>query len=58
MELKDQYKSPDTVAEIKTHRLEWLGHVIRMDNEHLPKLILNSKPEGKRNVGRPGIAMA
>ena len=45
MELKYQYKSPDILAEIKTRRLEWLGHVLRMDNEPLPKLILNSKPE-------------
>ena len=52
MELKDQYKSPDIVAEIKTRRLEWLGHVIRMDNERLPKFILKSKPGGRRNVGR------
>ena len=35
MKLKDQYKSPDIVAEIKTRRLEWLGHVIRMEDEHV-----------------------
>ena len=29
-----------------------MGHVIRMENKHLPKLILNSKPEGRQNVGR------
>ncbi|PSN39256.1 hypothetical protein C0J52_25750 [Blattella germanica] len=40
------------VAEIKAHRLEWLGHVIRMDDSIISKKILNSKPEGRRNVGR------
>lgn len=51
-ELKIQYNSPDIVAEIKARRLEWLGHIIRMDDSRIPKKILNSKPEGKRNVGR------
>ena len=37
-------------TEIKTRRLEWLGHVIRMDNERLPKLILNSKPEERQKL--------
>ena len=50
MGLKDQHRSPDIVAEIKIPRLEWLGHVIRMENDGLPSLILNSKPEVRRNV--------
>ncbi|KAJ4439417.1 hypothetical protein ANN_07541 [Periplaneta americana] len=51
-ELKTQYKSPDIVAEIKARRLEWLGHVIRMNDQRIPKKILNTKPEGRRNIGR------
>ena len=39
MKLKDHYKSLDIVAEIKNCTLEWLGYVIRMVNERLPKLI-------------------
>ncbi|KAJ4445732.1 hypothetical protein ANN_12417 [Periplaneta americana] len=46
-ELKAQYKSPDTVVEIKTRRLEWMGYVIRMDESRIPKKIFNSKPEGE-----------
>ncbi|KAJ4430435.1 hypothetical protein ANN_22651 [Periplaneta americana] len=40
------------VAEIKARRLEWLGHVIRMNDQRIPKKILNTKPEGRRNIGR------
>jgi hypothetical protein len=32
--------SPDIVTEIKVRRLEWLGHVIRMEDTCLPKMVL------------------
>ena len=40
------------MAEIKARRLEWLGHLIRMDVNRLPKKIFNTEPEGRRNIGR------
>jgi hypothetical protein len=46
------YKSPDIVTEIKVRRLEWLGHVIRMEDTCLPKIIFNAKPESRCGVGR------
>jgi transcription termination factor 2 len=49
------YKSPDIVTEIKVRRLEWLGHVIRMEDTRLPKIVFNGKPEGRRGVGRPRL---
>jgi hypothetical protein len=30
-ELRELYKAPDLVVDIKRKQLEWLGHVIRMD---------------------------
>jgi hypothetical protein len=49
------YKSPDIMTEIKVRRLEWLGHVIRMEDTCLPKMVFNAKPDGKRGVGRPRL---
>jgi hypothetical protein len=48
-------KSPDIVTEIKVRRLESLGHVIRMEDTCLPKMVFNGKPEGRRGVGRPRL---
>jgi hypothetical protein len=49
------YKSPDIVTEIKVRRLERLGHVVRMEDTRLPKMVFNTKPEGRRGVGRPRL---
>jgi hypothetical protein len=43
------------MTEIKVRRLEWLGHVIRMEDTHLPKMVFNAKPEGRWGVGRPRL---
>ena len=52
-ELKDLYGKPDIIRKIKSHRLQWAGHVARMGNERGVRKILEGKPEGKRPVGRP-----
>jgi hypothetical protein len=52
LEIQNMYKSPDIVTEIKIRRLEWLGHVIRMEDTCLPKMVFNAKPEGRRGIGR------
>jgi hypothetical protein len=46
-------KSPDIVTEIKTRKLDGLGHVIRMEDAGTPKSIFNTKPEGRCRVRRP-----
>jgi hypothetical protein len=53
-ELQNVYRSPDIVTEIKVRRLEWLGH-IRMDGARMAKKVFVSKPEGRRNIGRPKL---
>jgi hypothetical protein len=40
------------VTENKIRRLEWLEHVIRMEDVHI---ILNTKPEGRHGIGRPEV---
>jgi hypothetical protein len=49
------YRSPDIVTEIKVRRLEWLGHIIRMDGARMAKKEFVSNPEGRRDIGRPKL---
>jgi hypothetical protein len=50
LELQNVYKSPDIVTEIKIRRLEWLEHVIRMEDTCIAKIIFSTKPEGRCRV--------
>ena len=45
--------SLDIVIEIRRRRMRWLGHVLRMPQESIPKVALRWTPQGKRNRGRP-----
>jgi hypothetical protein len=51
-ELMTKYKSQDTVSAIKIGRLEWLGHIIRMNEARIVKKIFEGKLEGRRGRGR------
>jgi hypothetical protein len=53
-ELMTKYKVPDIVNVIKIRRLEWLGHVVRM-NETRSVKIFEGKLEGRRGRGRPRL---
>jgi hypothetical protein len=55
LELQNVYRSPDIVTEIKVRRLEWLGHIIRMDGASMATRVFVSKPEGRRDIGRPKL---
>ena len=52
-ELRDLYQDADLVASIKTQRLRWLGHVLRMDKERVPIRLLDGQIQGNRKRGRP-----
>jgi hypothetical protein len=52
-ELYSLYKEPNIVVDIKIRRLEWVGHIIRMEEERIPKKVLNGNPHVTRPVGRP-----
>jgi hypothetical protein len=41
------------VEDIIIKRLEWAGHIIRKEEERIPKKVLNGKFHTKRPVGRP-----
>jgi hypothetical protein len=53
--LREPDKAPDLGVDIYRKRLEWLGHVTRMDQRRVVKKIYDSKPEGRRKVGRPKL---
>jgi hypothetical protein len=52
-ELSELVKNADIVRFIKSRRMAWLGHVMRMDEKRTPKRILEWKAIGRRIRGRP-----
>jgi hypothetical protein len=44
---------PDIIDIIGKKRLQWYGHVKRMPEERIPKLILEWVPAERRKRGRP-----
>jgi hypothetical protein len=52
-ELREPHKELDLVADIKMKTLEWIGHVVRMDQGRTVTKIFESEPEGRR--GRPRL---
>jgi hypothetical protein len=54
-ELQDQYRSADIVTSIIVRRLEWAGHIARMDDEKVVKRVFLGNPGGRRKLGRPRL---
>jgi hypothetical protein len=52
-ELYSLYKKPNIVEDIKIRTLEWTGHIIRMEEEKIPKKVLNGNLYTARPMGRP-----
>jgi hypothetical protein len=52
-ELRDLYSSPSIIRIIKSRRMGWSGHVVRMREERNEYRLLVGKAEGKRPLGRP-----
>jgi len=55
LELMAKYRSQNIVNIIKVRRLEWLGHVVRMDETRAVKKLFEDKIEGRRGRGRPRL---
>jgi hypothetical protein len=54
-ELESKYKSQDIVSLIKVRILEWLGHIIRMNETRTVNKISEEKLGGRRGRGRPRL---
>jgi hypothetical protein len=46
-------EKPDIIDIVEKKRLQWYGHVKRMQEERLPKLIMERIPGERRKRGRP-----
>jgi hypothetical protein len=47
------YTEPNIVEDIKFRRLGWAGHIIGMEEQRIPKRVLNGKFRTASPVGRP-----
>jgi len=54
-ELRTKYNSQDNVTVINIRRLEWLGHVSRMNETGCVKKKFEGKLVGRRGRGRPRL---
>ena len=52
-ELNELIGNTDIVRFIKSSRMTWLGHVMRMDEGRMPRRMLEWKPMGRKIRGRP-----
>jgi hypothetical protein len=52
-ELYDLFKEPRLSVLIIIARLQWAGHVARMDENCMPRRLMYVQPEGLIKVGRP-----
>lgn len=46
-------KEPETRVTVKTTKLRWVGHVLRMEDCEMTKGVMLHKPEDKRETSRP-----
>ena len=51
-ELNDLYSSPNIVRVINSRRMRWAGHVARMGERGVHRVLVG-KPEGRQLLGRP-----
>jgi len=52
-EFRDLYSLPNIVRVVKSRRMRWAGHVVRMGEGRGVYRVVVGKPEGKRSLGRP-----
>jgi hypothetical protein len=51
-ELRNMYGQPDITTEIKSKRLEMLGHVVRIEENRMVKRVFEGQPGGRRKTRR------
>jgi len=51
--LRDRYSLPNIVRGVKSRKIRWAGHVVRMEEGRVVHRILVGKSEGKSRLGGP-----
>jgi hypothetical protein len=51
--LRELYSSLSIIRIIKSRRMRWAGHVVRMEEKRITYRLLVGKPKGKRLLGSP-----
>ena len=52
-EVRERSGQESIIVKMRRHRWRYLGHVLRMEPNRLPKQVLNWTPQGSRRRGRP-----
>ncbi|KAJ4431853.1 hypothetical protein ANN_20459 [Periplaneta americana] len=52
-EILEQLEVESVEEKISRYKFNWLGHVRRMENSRIPKIMMHCKPRGHRRPGRP-----
>jgi hypothetical protein len=52
-ELEEMSRGENIVKWIKGQRISWLGHLERMEENRMPKMIFSQELDGPRRRGRP-----
>jgi hypothetical protein len=51
--IREKTGAQNIVNEINQYQKKWLQHVQKMDTDRMPKQELQSRPKGRKNIGRP-----
>jgi hypothetical protein len=52
-DIREELQITDINSRIKDYQIKWLQQLERMEQNRIPKLLLNYKPRGRRDQGRP-----
>ena len=53
IELRQETGLPPITSHIRAQRLRWAGHVARMQDDNIVKMVARGQPYGRRPPGRP-----
>ncbi|KAJ8950564.1 hypothetical protein NQ318_015697 [Aromia moschata] len=52
-EIYDLFKEPNIIGIVRAQRIRWIGHVVRMKDHRIPKMVLIHEIGGGKRLGRP-----